>query len=33
MYLLTVAIGEEFDADTVFTVVDFETCQVLSVEN
>jgi hypothetical protein len=33
MYLLTVAIGEEVDADTVFTVVDFETCQVLSVEN
>lgn len=33
MYLLTVAIGEKFDAGTVFTVVDFETCQVLSVEN
>ena len=33
MYLLTVAIGEEVDAGTVFTVVDFETCQVLSVEN
>ena len=32
MYLLTVAIGEEIDADTVFTVVDFETCKVLSVE-